>query len=271
MDCIDAYVCENPVIEDSDEEIDDCKHLQTSKIDGSTVCMSCGLKIDELLLDNETRYYGNSDTKYSTNPSRHNYNKKIERSLYTDLEPLGFPKIIIEKANAYYIQIIEHKIFRAGNRLSIVFACVYHVYCDMQEPHSPNDLAKKFNLDKKGVSNGLKIFSQFFKKRPEKKYINAMDLIPKLLSELNIEKKLQRSYKEDINTIYDFVKSKSKIFNSSNPQSIAAGLIFYYLKLNNIQITRSEFSKIVKLTDITFTKIANDAHKIIDNGSDIKF
>ena len=255
---------------DSESE-SECAHPQTSNIDGSTVCMVCGLKVDEALLDNETRYYGAADTRYTKDPSRHNQRKNEERSLYSDLEPLGFPQEVIERANEYYKEIIKDKIYRAGNRMSIVFACTYHAYADMQEPHVPTELAKTFKLDKKGISNGLKTFSRIFRKRPNKKYIDAMDLVPKLLSELNIDKSNHRTCIDDTSTIYEYVKSRSHTFNSSNPQSIAAGLVYYYLKLNDVPISRADFSKVVHLTDITFTKIASDIHKVLGNNSDIKF
>jgi transcription initiation factor TFIIIB Brf1 subunit/transcription initiation factor TFIIB len=267
---IEAYGYADEYEELSNSGETECVHTNISNIDGCTVCMVCGLKIDEALLDNETRYYGASDTRYTRDPSRHNQRKNEERSLYSDLEPLGFPNQVIESANTYYKVIIKDKIYRAGNRMSIVFACTYHAYADMQEPRVPSELAKKFKLDKKGVSNGLKTFARTFKNRA-KKYIDAMDLVPKLLSELNIDSKKHKVCQDDIQTIYEFVQSKSLTFNSSNPQSIAAGLVYYYLRLNNVQITRSEFSKIVNLTDITFTKIATDTHKVLGNTDVIKF
>ena len=268
---IEAYACELAPQEDSDSDSEDCSHVQTSNIDGSTVCMICGLKVDEALLDNETRYYGAADTRYTKDPSRHNQRKNEERSLHSDLEPLGFPQEIIERANVYYKEIIKDKIYRAGNRMSIVFACTYHAYSDMQEPRVPSELAAKFKIDKKGISNGLKTFSKVFRKRPNKKYIDAMDLVPKLLSELHVERSFHKSCIDDIRTIHEFVKSKSRTFSSSNPQSIAAGLVYYYLRLSGSAITRSEFSKVVHLTDITFTKIALDIHKVLVNTAVIKF
>ena len=268
---IEAY--DDPIPESSEHSDSDseCLHTQTSNIDGSTVCMTCGLKLDESLVDNETRYYGAADTRYAKDPSRHNQRKSEERSLYADLEPLGFPQEIIERANIYYREIIKDKIYRAGNRMSIVFACTYHAYSDVEEPRVPSELAIKFKLDKKGVSNGLKTFSHVYRKRPNKRYIDAMDLVPKLLSELNIDKNKHKICIDDIRTIYNFVQSKSRTFNSSNPQSIAAGLVYYYLRLSNVNITRAEFSKVVKLTDITFTKIAHDTHKVLGNETELKF
>jgi len=269
MESIEAYIEEDDSYEmDTDPE---CAHSSTSNIDGSTVCMDCGVKLGESLLDNEVTYYGSNDTRFAKDPSRHNQRKAEERSLHSDLEPLGFPQEIIERANVYYKEIIKNKIYRAGNRLSIVFACTYYAYCDIMEPRVPSELAQRFKLDKKGVSNGFKIFSHAYTKRPDKKYIDAMDLVPKLLSELNIDKKSQKVCRDDIQIIYDFVHTKSKIFNSSNPQSVASGLIYYYFKINDVPITRSEFSRVVHLTDITFTKIACNVHSILGNPAEIKF
>lgn len=269
-DVLEAYECDyEEFIDESSEDDEECKHPSTSNIDGSIVCMTCGLKLDEALLDNETRYYGASDTRYARDPSRHNQRKNEERGLYSDLEPLGFPNQVIDRANTYYKKIIENKIYRAKNRLSIVFACTYHAYADMQEPQVPTELAARFKLNKKGISNGLKTFAKVFKNR-EKKYIDAIDLVPKLLAKLNISGKKFKICMDDIKIIYDFVKSQSSIFNSSNPQSVAAGLVYYYLKINDIEITRAEFSKIVNLTDITFTKIAADTHRVLGNENDIK-
>jgi transcription initiation factor TFIIIB Brf1 subunit/transcription initiation factor TFIIB len=272
VETIEAYEYETAF--DSDNESQDsinCEHEKLNNSDGITVCMDCGEKIDEALMDNESRYYGQSDTRYAKDPCRHNQRKNEERSCYGDLEAYGFPREVIERANDYYKAIIKDKIYRAGNRISIVFACAYHAFEDVMEPHSPAELAVFFKLDKKGISNGLKIFSKVFRKRPTKKYLSAMDIVPKLLVDLHIDDSIHKSCIEDITTIYNFVMSKSKTFNSSNPLSVAAGLIYYYFKLNSVQMSRVEFSRIVKLTDITFTKLATDIHKVLGSKKELKF
>jgi transcription initiation factor TFIIIB Brf1 subunit/transcription initiation factor TFIIB len=268
---LEAYEYEHEQESDSESDSYECIHASVTNIDGSSICTMCGVKIDEALLDNETRYYGASDTRYSKDPSRYNQRKTEERSLYSDLEPLGFPQEIIECANEYYKIIIKNKIYRAKNRLSIVFVCTYRAYEDMQEPRVPSELAQIFKLDKKGISNGFKTFSKVFRKRPEKRYVDAIDLVPKLLSDLNIERSKQLLCMDDIRTIYRFIKIKNPSFNSSNPQSIAAGLVYYYLKLNNVDISRGDFSKVVHLTDITFTKIATDINNLLGTENTVKF
>ena len=269
-DEIIAYQCDKVNIEQEDDE--KCSHLQTSDFDGSTICIICGEKIDELLVDNEVRYYGINDTRYCKDPNRHNQRKQEDRSLYADLEAFGFPLQVIERANNYYKKIIENSIYRAGNRMAIVFACTFHAYSDIHEPRDPIEFAKIFKLDKKGISNGLKIFSATFPKRPGKHNMSPMDLVPKLLDELKIEQKFKAIVLKDINYIYDCVKKKSKSLISSNPRSIAAGLIYFYLKLlDEEKVNRSSFSKVVKLTDITYTKIANDIHISLKIVKDIRY
>jgi transcription initiation factor TFIIIB Brf1 subunit/transcription initiation factor TFIIB len=265
------YMNKVPQIETEDESEDYCDHTNCSNYDGSIVCMDCGSKLNETLLDNETRYYGAADTRYTSDPGRHNQRKNEERSLYSDLEPLGFPQEIIEQANRYYKKIIEDRIYRATNRMSIVFACTYHAYEDRKEHRDPQELAKQFHLSRKGVSNGFKTFSSVFRNRTDKKYIDAMDLVPQILTGLGLDTSTRNTATQDIKYIYDIVCSRSKIFNSSNPKSIAAGLVYYYLKINDNRITRAQFFNVVKLTDITFTNIAIDIHRELGYKKEIKF
>lgn len=245
------------------EGVTECDHSQINHIDGMTICVGCGVKIDEDLVDNENRYYGSMDTRYGSDPSRYNQRKCEERNLYSDMDPLGFPQDVIERANVYYKKIIDNKIYRAGNRMSIVFACTYHAYMDIQEPRPPSELAAIFNIDKKGISNGLKTFSHIFRKRPDKKYIEAMDLVPKILVALQLDNNTITIYKKDLEYLYNWLKTKSKNYNSGNPQTIAAGMVYYYLKLLNTGIARSDYAKIVKLSDITFIKISQDIHRLV--------
>lgn len=250
---------------DSDSDSDyECMHESTIKTENSIiVCKDCGLNLEEdSLVDNENVYYGASDTRYSSNPTRHHYRKEIERTLYADLEKLGFPKEIIERANDYYKEIIKNNIYRAKNRSAIIFGCVFRVYKDINEPRTPNDLATIFKINKKIMSKGLKIFSSVFPDIPQKE-ISPVDLIPKLLNDLGVNKSIASIYYDDIILIYNFVEKRSILFKQSNPQSVAAGIVYCYLKLKKIDITKKDYSKIVKLTDITFTKIAKNTGEII--------
>ena len=271
---LEAYEDETPDYSTpaTDQE-PECSHppdcLQAG--DGVTLCSACGEIIQEDLLDNETHYFGATDTRYAKDPSRHNQRHREDRSLFTDLEPRAIPKEVIERADEYYKAIIDNRIFRAGNRLSIVFACTLHAYEDMHECPMPYELAKLFALDKKAVSNGLKIFAKIFRKRPDKKYIDAMDIVPKILADLCIDPDQMHMCETDIGKIYAYMTSACVSFINTNPQSLAAGLTFFYLKLNKMQITRGEFSEAVKMSDVTYCKIAQDINRVLKLDTPVKF
>jgi transcription initiation factor TFIIIB Brf1 subunit/transcription initiation factor TFIIB len=261
-----AYECDLPANYQIKEKHDifnnnsknDCNHLQTTKNDcGTTICDECGLKLEDTLIDNENKYYLASETRYSTKTNTG------EKSLYTELEALGFPQQIIELADNYYKQIIQTKIYRSKNHNGIVFACVFNAYSDSLESKPAIELGAKFGLDRKKTTNGLKMFAKYFKHRPEKKYIRPMDLIPQLLYKLKISDVERKVYMYDLDLIYNYIYKSSQHIRTAIPSSAAAGLVYYYLKLKGININRNDFSKIVCLTDITFIRVAREIVKLI--------
>lgn len=243
------------------ENVDEiCQHIQTMNMDGTSVCMDCGIQLEEELLEEQYYFGGNKGVP------RHNNRRESERSLYADLETRGFPQKIIERADEYYKKIIENKIYRSKNRLAIVFACVFRAYIDFDEPQSAVELAKRFSLDRKGTSSGFKSFAQVFRNTREKRHINAMDLVPKILSDLGIQD--QKVYIEDLLLIYNFAIKNSIPIRTAIPQSVASGMVYYYLKLKKFPINKTDYSKIVNLTEITFIKVANDFMSCI--GKEVK-
>ncbi len=61
----------------------ECLHIQTSNLDGISVCDNCGFKVEELLTETD-KYYGATDSKWSKDPSRFHIRRDLERSLYQD-------------------------------------------------------------------------------------------------------------------------------------------------------------------------------------------
>lgn len=232
-----------------------CKHSQKINNEGIIICEECGQQLDEHLL--EEQYYHSA-----TNNPRHNMRREVERSLYPDLIAKGFPQNIIERANIYYTRMIEDSIYRSRNRISIVFVSVLRAYEDIGEPVNANELAKRFDLDKKGVSKGLLLFSSIFKNELSKNHIKPIDLAPRILSDIGI--KDYGVYINDLKMIYRIASENSMDIKKAIPQTVAAGLVFYYLRLKNHPIAKSDYAKIVKLTEITFTNVALEFCKSLD-------
>ena len=255
------------------EESQECTHPEITNHEGVEFCDDCGLKLEEYLLNNEQ--YGivnainsaTSGNNFPSNPGRCHLRKDTDRNLYIDLESRGFPQRIIERANDYYKTIIEDKIFRAKNRLGIVFACVFYAYIDFDEPQTSNELAKRFDIDRKSMSSGLKTFSEVFKNSRTKKHISPISIAPKLLIKVGVADNLNEIV-SDITRIYTHAITQKTSLKTAVPQTVASGLVYYYLKLSGNKITRGEFSKVTGITEITFIKIAKEIADAI--GADVK-
>jgi len=73
---------------------------------------------------------------------------------------------------------------------------------------------------------------------------------------------------QNVLDLYKRINEKSSLINTSNPQSISSGFVFYYLKKMNTDISASNFGKITGLSEITINKIVKQIDDII-NGLDI--
>ena len=106
-----------------------CLHENTLNEKGITVCTDCGEEIEtDISYNKEWRYYGQSDNKYTTDPNRVQARKSEEKTIFKDVENLGFSENIISKANKIYADVTQGKIFRGNTRKAIVFACIFHAY-----------------------------------------------------------------------------------------------------------------------------------------------
>ena len=65
------------------------------------------------------------------------------------------------------------------------------------------------------------------------------------------------------NTSQSPIQNRSSCLNRARPQSIAAGVVFFWMKNNNKNITIKEYSKKVKLSELTINKIIKEIESII--------
>ena len=68
---------------------------------------------------------------------------------------------------------------------------------------------------------------------------------------------------DEVVKIYHQVKNKSSILNRSRPQSVASGLVRYYILLKDKDISMQCFRQKVKLSELTINRIAKEISKIL--------
>ena len=203
-----------------------------------------------------------SDGKSIHDASRCSFKKIPEKGIKNDLLRINISIDIVDIADKYYLDVVKGDIKRSNLRKGIMFACVFQAFKDLGKHQTPDDLQKLFKISRKTMSKGLTYFhTRSNKKSGDNGYITAEHFIPRVMENFNIK---QEHIKSAL-VLYSQIKDKNRLFNSSNPQSVSCGLVFYYLKKINSDITGSKFGKAVGLSEITITRIANQIDDVLNS------
>jgi transcription initiation factor TFIIIB Brf1 subunit/transcription initiation factor TFIIB len=245
-----------------------CSHANIITEKGVNVCVDCGEEMyQKISHDKEWRYYGQSDNKHSSDPNRVQMRKMEERSIFKDVENLGFSETIIAKANKIYSQVTQGKIFRGNSRKAIVFACVFHAYKISGKPQSHDKLIQIFNLNRKTGLKGLKYVNLYAPKESKLRttYITPINLIDEIMQKFSAT----QEQKEEVVQLYEKIKNKSSRLNRSRPQSVASGLVFYWITVKGKEITLKDFAQKVVLSELTVNKISKEITEIFNSINEI--
>jgi len=262
----DEYAeCEDTEKEfESDKEVDNkgCLHKNFSNENSTVLCLDCGKELEKnIFQDKEWRYYGQSDNKRTSDPNRVHIRKLDDRSIYKDVENMGFSDKIIALANQLYIQVTKGQIFRGNSRKAIVFACIFHSFKLQGKPQTHENLIKIFELNRKTSLKGLKYVNLHIPKDSpiHTTYITPINLIEDIMDKF----KASNEQKKEVIELYNKIKNKSSKINRARPQSIASGLTYFWISLKDIDISLKDFAKKVELSELTISKIAKEISDIL--------
>jgi transcription initiation factor TFIIIB Brf1 subunit/transcription initiation factor TFIIB len=246
----------------------ECEHLDIKDEGGVVLCLDCGEELKrELSFDKEWRYYGSEDTRRGTDPNRCQIRKLEDRSIYKDVENMGFGEKITNVANTIYTQATQGKIYRGNSRKSIIFACIFQSYKLIGKPQTYESLKSRFfkdqeRLEQRNILKGLKFVNFNVPKDSEirTKYITPAELIDEIMDKFNAS----IEQKSEVLSIYEKVKNRSSLLNRARPQSFASGLIYYWLVSKDPSVNIKDFVKKVNLSELTINKISKEISKILD-------
>lgn len=245
-----------------------CLHKNSTNNNGVEICSDCGIEIyKELSLEPEWRFYGDNDSKHASDPSRCHIRKIDEKNIYKDIEKYDFSIDISRETNTSYLEVTRGQIRRGNFRKSIIFACAFNAYKNQSNPQNPEELREKFSLTKKEASRGLTFYN--LNKNDKKKkpiYISPISFIPRVMQKFNANE----YHVSRVIELYNKIHNRSKLLNRSNPQSVISGLVYYYFRLIGGNITCPKFSKMVKLSDITISRISKNISEILKTIDKVK-
>jgi len=240
-----------------------CSHMNIINEHNGKICLDCGIMLEKgLSYEKEWRYYGLQDTKHNSDPNRCNIRKMDDKSIFKDVEKLGFSDKIISYANLVYEQVTQNKIFRGNTRKGIIFACIFHSHKILENPQSCDCLIDIFQINRKTALKGLKFVNLNLDKNIASKgfQIDTSHLIKEIMLKFNAsDKKI-----EEVTNLFKLIQNKSSLLNRSRPQSVACGIVRYYTLEKNPEISTEYFRSKVNLSELTINKIVKEIYRIIE-------
>lgn len=278
---------EKEVISDCCEK---CKSKDLIVDDGQNICLNCNTLQSRIIDDSaEWRYYGADDSRESDPtrcgmPSndllpksslgsiiggRRGDNRDMrrirmyqmwnsmpywERTLYSIFDKLtsntnnhGIPTKVIEDAKVLYKRASEKKISRGDNKDGLIASCIYYACLINKLPRSPKEIARMFHIDPNVLTKGNARFQILLQINVDSS--NPDDYITRFGSRLNM------NY-TDVQKCKEFAKKldELEIVSENAPTSVAAGALYYYSTLNDLEYTKKQIADVCEVSEVTITK-----------------
>tara|TARA_B000000609_G_C24177342_1_gene355062 strand:+ start:1730 stop:2572 length:843 start_codon:yes stop_codon:yes gene_type:complete len=242
--------------------VNECQHKNIKAEGISNICTDCGVILSkDFSYEREWRYYGLVDTKHNNDPNRCSIRKSDEKNIEKDVEKFGINAKIIEKADELYNIVTENKIYRGNTRKGIIYACVYHAYLLNNTPKSNEELITIFDINQKIALNGLKFVNLNLPSDSKcRNYeINTKHLISEIMDNFNAT----TFQKNQVISLYTKLENRSSLLNRSRPQSVACGIVRFYILKVNPTVSLDYFKQKCKLSDLTLSRIVKEIEKIV--------
>lgn len=261
FDIFETFTQQSSSNEELSETKEDCSHTHILTDKGIIVCNDCGLEMSAKDTNSdEWKYHGLNDMKNSTNINQCYIRKMKDKTIYQDVSNMNISEHIKDIANDIYTEVCKEKVHRGTRRKSIIFASVFHAHKINRQPQSCDRLIKMFNIKRKDALKGLKYVNENISKTSPVRtlYITPEHIIHEFLCQFEVSEQKQ----QEIIDLYRNIKDKSSTLNRSRPQSVASGVIWYWIKQNQKSINIKEFTRKVNLSELTVTKMAKEIARL---------
>jgi transcription initiation factor TFIIIB Brf1 subunit/transcription initiation factor TFIIB len=249
-----------------DDEINKniCSHNKIILQGMNSICEDCGEIVSKnFSYEREWRYYGSMDTRHNSDPNRCNIRRVDDKGIFKDVEKYQINPRIINTANEIYETVTNSKIYRGNTRKGIVFACVYHAYNINQNPQSCKNLIQIFDMEQKVALKGLKFVNLNLPIKSSIRGDNSSNEVKHLIQEIMNQFNATEQQIIDVHKLYEHLMNRSSLLNRSRPQSVAYGLVCYYIMKKNPDYSIDYFKEKIKLSELTLTRIVREIETII--------
>lgn len=217
-----------------------CSH---EYFDGNGSCSQCGICRQQIYgLDTPTISNGRSS----------------EKSIVKDMQNLALPEEIKIRAEEIFAR-LNCATKRGNRRKQLVFFCIHNAYIEFGNPQDPKSLAEIVEIKPSEMTKAFSMFSEAQTGyKPQIVHITATDLLPQYCEKLNFSS-------ETIEDVISFAHRILKLdpeLNETYPQKVASGILLYYAITHGIEISKKEYAKMMKLSEVTINNMYKSIAKI---------
>lgn len=238
-----------------------CQHTDVVIEHDILTCQDCGQEITHTVShEKDWRYFSSSD---KVDPNRTQPRKTEEKSIRKDVETMGFSAKIVSIADELYQDTTRGQLLKGDSRKAVIFGALYRAYEITNNHQPPESLIAQLGITKKKALKGLRLVSLNSTKNTLSTQTFATPVHLIKIRETMSKFSASPAQINEVIALYELVKNKSTKLNRSRPQSVVAGLVYYWICQKKLKIGLKDFSKKVELTEQTITKITIEISKIL--------
>ena len=215
-----------------------CKH---ELVDDQGFCPTCGMEVPKINYKGE---WGDRHTR-----------AKAERSIMKDLDPYNLPDEIKNKANNVFVSIAPAT-HRGKKRKQLLFFCLFTAYKELGIHVDPKTIAQLINMDLGGMNKSISMFSEIQTGyRVRKHIVTCVDIVPDYCEKVGISVDAV----SQVTGLASEMLTKCPNLRERYPQTVAAGILRYYMSINGLLVDELAFAKTLCLSEATISQ----SHKLI--------
>ena len=243
--------------EDGFSETLGCHHEETIVDKGIKICNQCGLVLGR---DHQP------DKQRSYDTSSHRYSRKLqeEQNIFKDVENKGISNAVVITANQLFQTIMNEDttvLKRGLTRRGIVASCIFKACLIHRQPQTYLHISQKLNIPRKRALKGM---ADVMMKLPKESPVFEVSVTPKTFIESFMNQLgAKPEHIHEVNQMFDRL-SEHEYISRPRPQSIASGMIYYWIKETGRNIPLKDFARIASLSDLTIDKQEKDIRMKIE-------
>jgi hypothetical protein len=242
----------------------ECTHEITVEHDGEVFCSDCG----EALRDLDTEFR-KEKSKTVEDGGRCQSLQTGNIGILSDIQHIqSIPKKIKDQANHYFMEYMAQtktNVLRQKSRRSIIAAVLYYAFLSENNSYPIERLANLLTITSREASQSL---HKVARKIPRLRtiQITVQDVMYQILKKLGATDPLDFQWVE---YIYSVIEHRNGKLNKARMNSVASGVVWYYIQREEKPIELDHFSRVCELSKTTIENIARIVEETyIANGGD---